>query len=96
MSISNALPHIQLKVGNSDSDSFLEGMFDLGAGLNVGSRTYHEAVMKNSPHLVAGVHRFEYSNTPPIGLGGITLDGVTPHVTSVIAYKMRYMYNGSP
>jgi hypothetical protein len=96
MSISNALPHIQLKVGSSGSDSLLEGMFDSGAGLNVGSHAYLEAVMKKNPHLVTGIHRFEDLNTPPIGLVGITLDGVAPRVTAVISYKMPYMSNGSP
>jgi hypothetical protein len=60
MSISYALPHIQLKIGSSDSDSLLEGMFDSGAGLNVGSRYCHEAITKKNPHLVTGIHRFEY------------------------------------
>jgi hypothetical protein len=85
MSISNALPHIQLKVGSSDSDSLLEGMFESGAGLNVGSRAYHKSVMKKNPHLVSGIHRLEDSNTPPIGLDGTTLDGFAPRVTAVIS-----------
>ena len=52
--------------------------------------------MAKNPHLVAGIHRFEDSNTPPIGLGGIAVDGVSPCVTAVISYKMPYMSNGSP
>jgi hypothetical protein len=67
MSISNTLPHIQLKIGSSDSDSLLEGIFDSGAGINIRSCYYHEAIMKKNPHMVAGIHRFEDSNTPPIG-----------------------------
>jgi hypothetical protein len=43
-------------------------MFDSGAGLNVSSRAYHEAVMKKNPHLITGIHRFEDSNTRPLVL----------------------------
>jgi hypothetical protein len=75
MSISNALPHIQLKAGISNSDSLLEGMFYSVSGVNVSCCAYHEAVMKKNPHLVTGIRRFEDSNTPCIGLGGI--DGLT-------------------
>jgi hypothetical protein len=52
--------------------------------------------MKKNPHLVAGVHRFEESNTPPIGCGGIVVDGIAPCLTAVILYKMHYLSTGSP
>jgi hypothetical protein len=39
MSISNALPRIQLRLGTQDLKSLLPGIFNLGAGLNVGCRT---------------------------------------------------------
>jgi hypothetical protein len=71
-------------------------MFDLVAGLNVGSRAYHKAVMKKNPHLITGIHCFEDSSTPSIGIGSITLDGVAPRVTAVISYNMPYMSNASP
>jgi hypothetical protein len=96
MSILNALPHIQLKIGISYRDSLLEGMFDSGAGLNVGSRAYLKSTTKKNPHLVTCIHCFEESNTPPICLGGIALDGAAPRVTAVISHKMPYMSNGSP
>jgi hypothetical protein len=89
------LPHIQLKIGSSGSNSLLKGMFDSGDGLNVGSRSYQESIMKKNPHLADGNHKFEDSNTLPIGLGGITVDGLAPCVTAVSLYKMPYLFNDS-
>jgi hypothetical protein len=70
-------------------------MFNFGARLNICSHSYHEAIMKKNPHMVAGIHHFEDLNTPPIVRGGIYVDGITPHVTSVISYKMHYLSNDS-
>jgi hypothetical protein len=95
MSISNALPHIQLRLGTQDSEKLLDGMFDSGAGLNFGCRTYNEDIMRRNPDLVAGIHRFEDIGTDPISLGGITVDGAAPRVTAFISYKLPYVSNGS-
>jgi hypothetical protein len=55
MLISNALSHIQLNIGSSDSDFLLEGMFDSGAGINIDSHSYHEAIKKKNPHLITRI-----------------------------------------
>jgi hypothetical protein len=69
MSISNALLHIQLRLGTQDLEKLPEGMFDSGAGLHVGCRTYHKYIMHLNPDPVAGIHRFEDSGTAPINIG---------------------------
>jgi hypothetical protein len=40
------------------------------------------------------IHGFEDSGTAPISLGGIAVEGAAMNVTSVISYKLPYVYNG--
>ena len=94
--MSTALPHIQLLVGNTIGVKFLEGLYDSGAGLTVGSRSYHEQIISQHPDVVATVRWFEKEGIDPIPLGGIAHGSAAPMITAAVTYKLPYRCNGHP
>jgi len=51
--VSDVLPHIHLVIGSEEDSVYLKALYDTGAGLNMGRRSYHEQIYKVRPDLVA-------------------------------------------
>ena len=59
--MSNALPYIQIQVGDHIGGKVLEGLYDSGASLTVGDQCYYEQIITQHPDVCSR----RYSTHPP-------------------------------
>ena len=97
----NELPHIRFPVGSNDEDGSLLNLFDTGAALNTGQLSYHMALKKMRPDLIASYEEFNGTNPfEPIKLCGAIQDPSTYSterhgiLSAVIRYKTPFVING--
>ena len=94
LQISDVLPHIHLTLGVEGNTVLLKTLYDTGAGLNLGRRSYHEAIHQQCPHLVVAFVDFTKDNFDPLSIGGIDGQRWGPSVTACITYLLPYVIQG--
>ena len=95
--MSQALPHIDIPVGaDMKSKITLRTVFDSGAGLNVGRRSYHENVKKSYPHLVITFVDLQQGNYDTPAIGGVDGNAYGSSVTAIITYRTPFYVGGKP
>ena len=95
--MSQALPHIDIPVGiDKPGVLVLRAVFDSGAGLNVGRRSYHDNVRKSYPQLISNYIDLEEGNYDTPAIGGVDGNAYGSAVTSLITYRTPFQFNGQP
>ena len=95
--MSQALPHIDVPIGLQKPPKLvLRTVFDSGAGLNVGRRSYHENVRKDLPQLVAAFVDLQQNNYDTPAIGGVDGNAYGSSVTAVISYRTPFKAGGKP
>ena len=101
--MSQQLPYLNFPIGERSKSSYIYGLGDTGAGLNLGNIEYHQLLAKRHPNLVL---KFAYlkdiGGVDPFNISGV--DGgkeseqgnVGVDVTAVITYKTPFLVNGKP
>lgn len=94
-SMTSRLPQIGLPIGLNENMGILLGLLDTCAGVNLGNRRYHEAIMAFCPSIVAAFTDFKKEDyrVEPIGdIGGGTAKVL---VTASMDYFMPFQINGT-
>ena len=95
--MSQALPHIDIPVGmDIKSNQSLRVVFDSGAGLNVGRRSYHEGIRQNYPHLISHYIDLEANNFDTPSIGGVDGNAYGTAVTALLTYRTPFLVHGQP
>ena len=95
--MSQALPHIDVPIRlDRNQNLVLRAVFDSGAGLNVGRRTYHENIRKQYPALVAQYVDLEKEDYDTPGIGGVDENAYGSAVTALVTYRTPFKFGGQP
>ena len=81
--MSQALPHMPIGL-DQNSKLVLKAVFDLGTGLNVGRRGYHEILRKNYPEIVTHYVDLERDSYDTPGIGSVDRNAYGSAVTALV------------
>ena len=66
------LPHLNFPIGEGPKTSYMSGLTDTGAGLNLGNIEYHHSVSDHHPNLVMEfVYLKDLDDMDPFNISGL-------------------------
>ena len=71
-------------------------LLNSGAGVNIGSRTYHDKIREMFPHLIAGYIDCATDGFDDLPIGGTDGGAKGPAIVAVIIYHLPHVIHGHP
>ena len=103
LQMSQQLPHLNFPIGEGQKSSYMSGLANKGAGLNLVNLEYHQSVAECQPNLVL---KFEYlkdlEDVEPFNISGLDGGKVSEQGkgrvdgTTLVTYKTPFLVNGKP